>query len=61
MTGHWEGRAEYADGTSVERTFPYREGASEDDQQYDIECWLIEHKPDCVWYTANFVYDYEEE
>ena len=46
----WEAKAEYADGTTVERTFDYISGSIRQDNQaqYDIECWLIERHPDCI-------------
>ena len=55
----WEARAEYADGTSVERLFEYHGGSirEENQEQYDIECWLIERHPDCTWYSVNYVED----
>ena len=51
----WEARAEYEDGTSVERYFDYRTDMSDGDQQYELECWLIERHPVCTWYSVNFV------
>ena len=51
----WEARAEYEDGTSVERYFDYRTDMSDGDQQYELECWLIERHPGCTWYSVNFV------
>ena len=51
----WEARAEYADGTSVERHFAYDERRAESDQQYEIECWLIERHPNCTWYSVDFI------
>ena len=57
----WEARAEYADGTSIDRTFPFREDMDEDEQQYQLECWLIERNKDCTWYTVNFVCAYDDE
>lgn len=53
----WEARAEYADGTSIERLFDYDDCRSDAEQQYDIECWLIERKPGCTWYSVNFIYE----
>lgn len=53
----WEAKAEYADGTTVERLFDYISGSIRQDNQaqYDIECWLIERHPDCIWYSVNYV------
>lgn len=51
----WETVAEYADGTSVRRLFAYSEGRNENDQQYDLECWLLERHPGCTWYSVNYI------
>ena len=58
----WEASAEYADGTSVSRTFPYFEDGNareENERQYDLECWLLSHHPDCTWYSVCVVADAE--
>lgn len=49
----WEARAEYADGSRLERLFADN-GQSDNEQQYDIECWLIAQKPGCIWYSVNW-------
>ncbi len=51
----WEARAEYENGISVERLFAYDEHRNEDDQQYDIECWLLGRHPNCTWYSVTLV------
>lgn len=55
----WEAVAEYADGTRIEKMFPYCENGNwlaENERQYPIECWLIEEAhEDCVWYSVNYV------
>ena len=53
---YWEARAEYADGTKIERNFAYDERRNDSDQQYDIEAWLIERHADCTYYSVNIVY-----
>ncbi len=50
----WEARAEYADGTSIERLFEDN-GLPDAEQQYRLEAWLIERKPDCTWYSVNWI------
>ena len=53
----WIARAEYADGSSVEKMFdpnPYRTDA---DDQYEIECWLLEYRERCTWYSVDWVND----
>jgi hypothetical protein len=55
MRTYWLAEAEYADGTTIERWFPYNEGGNpiaENDRQYDIECWLLEQHPDCTWMSV---------
>ena len=49
----WEARAEYADGTTVERLFEYHGNDAE--EQYLIECWLIERHEGCIWYSVDYV------
>lgn len=58
----WVARAEYADGTSIEKRFPYSEGgnySAECDRQYELEDWLIQRHDGCTWYSVDYV-DYEE-
>jgi hypothetical protein len=50
----WIAKAEYADGTTVERLFAYNDSQSESDQQYQIECWLIERHEGCIWYSVDY-------
>lgn len=51
----WEARAEYADGTTIERYFESDPRASEADEQYNIECFLLSAHADCTWYSVNYV------
>ena len=51
----WEACAEYADGSSVRELFGYDPWQSESEQQYDLECWLLERHPDCTWYSVNYI------
>lgn len=58
----WVARAKYADGSEIEETFSYNANgnyAKECDEQYEIECWLLERETDspCIWYSV----DYEED
>ena len=58
----WIARAKYADGSEIEKRFPYTADgnyAREREEQYEIECWLLERETGspCVWYSV----DYEEE
>lgn len=49
----WEARASYEDGTSVVRYFEDN-GLPEQEQQYNLECWLISRHDGCVWYSVNW-------
>ena len=51
----WEANAKYADGTTANWLFDYNESVGEKEQQYKIECWLIERHPDCIWYSVNLI------
>lgn len=60
--GYWEARAEYADGSEVCKHIPYISGSIRQDnqEQYDIECALIERGNDhggCTWYSVTYVED----
>ena len=57
----WEARAEYEDGTTVERLFADDLTVGEAEMQYRLECWLIERHPGCTWYSVNYVFIEEEE
>ena len=54
----WEAKAEYADGTTFEMMFPYTANGNyeaECNEQYRIECYLIERHPGCTWYSVGYV------
>lgn len=51
----WEARAEYEDGTIVERYFEPNERYTENEDQYNIECWLLERHENCTWYSVNWI------
>lgn len=59
----WEAIADCADGTRIEKRFPYNEGGNylaENERQYELECWLIEEAEKhggCTFYTVNFIYE----
>lgn len=54
----WEARAEYEDGTEIEKHFPYNE-----DDNYEMECkrqqvleeWLINQHEGCVCFSVSVV------
>ena len=59
QNGKWVARATYADGTEIEKTFAYTANGNyekECEEQYNIECWLLNKHDDCTWYSV----DYEE-
>ena len=51
----WEARAEYEDGTIVERYFEANDSIGEHEDQYNIECWLIERHEGITWYSVNWI------
>ena len=56
----WYAVAEYADGTRIEKNFPYHENgnySAECERQYDIECWLLSQHEDCTFYSVVYVED----
>lgn len=56
--GYWEASARYADGTEVCKNFPYMEEdsyASESQRQYELEEWLLNYHPDCIWFSVTYV------
>lgn len=63
-SAHWEAIAEFDDGTTLEFDKPYTANgnyALESEQQYNIECELLEKASntgkEVVFYTVNFVED----
>jgi len=62
-SAHWEAIAEFDDGTRLEFTRPctVRSYADVEEQQYNIECELLDKAVDTgkeiVFYTVNFVCD----
>ena len=62
-SAHWEAIAEFSDGTTLEFTRPVTVSGleAEADQQYDIECELLDKATntgkEVVFYTVNFVCD----
>lgn len=58
--GHWVARATLADGTEIEKKFPYtanRIYVVENSEQYRIECWIFEEHDNVIWASV----DYEED
>ena len=56
----WNAVAEYADGTMIEKNFPYCESGNyqaECERQYDLECWLLSQHDDCIFYSVAYVED----
>jgi hypothetical protein len=57
----WELDAEYEDGTIINETRPYDNSKGEADQQYELECELIEENSysfgKCTYYSVALVYD----
>ena len=56
----WNAVAEYADGTRIEKKFPYREAGkyqAECGRQYELEAWLIERHDGCTYYSVSYMED----
>ncbi len=59
--GKWIGKADYTDGTYIEKEFSYTADGNyvlESDEQYAIECWLIEQADEhggIEWYSVDYV------
>ena len=57
----WNAVGEYADGTRIEKNFPYYEEGNygrECDRQYQLEAWLIEQGEKhggCTFYSVCYV------
>ena len=53
---HWEARATYEDGFEIDKEFPYPlNRKSDDDQQFELEEWLLNVHEGCTWYSVNYV------
>ena len=55
----WIARARYADGSEIEKEFPYTANGNyekECEEQYEIEGWLLERETDspCIWYSVDY-------
>lgn len=58
----WIAKAKYKNGLEIEKEFPYTANGNyekECEEQYKIECWLLEQKTDspCIWYSVDYVDD----
>lgn len=56
----WNAVAEYADGTRIEKNFPYYENgdyAAEGERQYELEAWLIDQHEGCTFYSVSYIED----
>lgn len=56
--GMWEAVADYADGTSIRKLFPYNEKgvySLEEERQQELEAWLISYHDGCTWYSVNYI------
>ena len=53
---HWEARATYGDGYEIDKDFPYPlNNKKDDDQQFELEEWLLNIHEGCTWYSVNYV------
>ena len=56
----WNAYAEYADGTVVDRNFPYAEDgiySAECARQFDLEEWLVGLHEDFIFYSVSYIED----
>lgn len=56
----WNAVAEYADGTRIEKNFPYYENGNyqaECERQHELEAWLIEQHEGCTFYSVSYIED----
>lgn len=56
----WNAVAEYADGTRIEKSFPYNEAGNygaECERQYELESWLIGQHENCTYYSVSYIED----
>jgi hypothetical protein len=56
----WMARAKYEDGTELEKSFPYTANGNyskECEEQYAIECWLLERETESpiTWYSVDYI------
>ncbi len=54
----WEAIAEYADGTRIEKYFPYNENGNynaECERQYELEAYLIGLHDNCTFYSVSYI------
>lgn len=52
----WLAHGEYADGTVIEKEFPYYEDGNyiaEADRQHDLEQWLLDIHDGCEFYSVD--------
>ena len=53
---HWEARGTYEDGYEIDKDFPYPlNNKKDDDQQFELEEWLLNIHEGCTWYSVNYV------
>lgn len=55
---YWNARATYEDGFEIDRYFPYNADGNpqkENEEQYEIEAWLLEEHEGCTWYSVDYV------
>jgi hypothetical protein len=53
----WEAYAEYSDGARVRKLFPSTSNNyyEECEEQYNLECWLLEKHDDCTFLSVNWI------
>lgn len=51
----WEAVAEYKDGFKIRRLFEASNAMTDNEQQYFLECWLLDVHEGCTWYSVNWI------
>lgn len=60
---HWNLKAKYADGTEIDKDYPYNANTYEEElkERYDIEAELLADNyhsfGECIWYDVVAIYD----
>ncbi len=55
--GYWEAYGEYADGSVIQKDFPYtaKNYREECEEEFEIECWLVDRDVECLYYSVAFI------
>lgn len=51
----WEAKAEYADGSYINRYFDDNPDMGDAEQRYEIEAWLLDRRENCTFYSVDWI------